>query len=330
MPSGHAPLIVAFLLALFPGAAHAAALPLALETKIPLGDVKGRIDHFAVDPERQRLFVAELGNDSVGVIDLKARKLIHTITGLSAPQGLGYVRSSDELYVANAGDGSVHLFKGDDLTPAGRIELHDDADNVRVDASHQRVYIGYGDGALSVVDPATRVRIADIPLKGHPESFQLDPAAGRIFVNVPDAGHIAVIDTASGKQVMTWPTRDARANFPMAFDSETGRVIVGFRDPPRLMVFAAQNGAVVANLDLCGDTDDIFVDAKRHRLYVACGEGVVDIFEPRDTSYARAGRVPTVTGARTAFFAPEMDRLFVAVRATDKEPAAVWVFRPTP
>jgi len=55
--------------------------PLLLETKIPLGSVSGRIDHFAVDPGRQRLFVAELGNNSVGVIDLKQPKVLRTIAG---------------------------------------------------------------------------------------------------------------------------------------------------------------------------------------------------------------------------------------------------------
>jgi len=331
MPSATAPLIIALCLWLFPEVAHAAGPPpLELETKIPLGDVKGRIDHFAIDLDRQRLFVAELGNDSVGVIDLKERKLSRTITGLSAPQGVGYVRSTDTLYVANAGDGSVHLFQGAELTPNGRIELDDDADNIRVDTQSNRVYIGYGDGALSVVDPSSRAKIANIPLQGHPESFQIDRAGGRIFVNVPDAKHIAVIDITSEKQVMTWPARDARANFPMAFDSEAARVIVGFREPARLMAFDARDGHVLANLDLCGDTDDVFVDSKRHRIYVSCGEGAVDVFEERGTGYARIARVPTVTGARTSFFVPEIDRLFVAVRATAREPAAVWVFQPTP
>ncbi len=35
--------------------------PLQLETKIPLGDVRGRIDHMAVDLKRQRLFVCRIG-----------------------------------------------------------------------------------------------------------------------------------------------------------------------------------------------------------------------------------------------------------------------------
>jgi hypothetical protein len=61
---------------------------LVLEAKIGLGAVRGRIDHFAFDPTRQRLFVAELGNDSVGVIDLKGRSLARRLTGLGEPQGL--------------------------------------------------------------------------------------------------------------------------------------------------------------------------------------------------------------------------------------------------
>ena len=56
--------------------------PLQFEGKIPLGDVRGRIDHMAVDLPRRRLFVAELGNDTVGVVDLNERKVLRVIPGL--------------------------------------------------------------------------------------------------------------------------------------------------------------------------------------------------------------------------------------------------------
>jgi DNA-binding beta-propeller fold protein YncE len=84
---------------------------LRIEAKIPLGDVRGRIDHMAFDLARQRLFVAELGNDSVGVVDLKDQRTIRTIAGLAQPQGVGYVASTDTLYAANARDGTVRLFR---------------------------------------------------------------------------------------------------------------------------------------------------------------------------------------------------------------------------
>ena len=310
--------------------AQTAAAPLELEIKIPLGPISGRIDHLAVDLKRQRLFVAELGNDTIGVVNLAARKVQSTMFGAKAPQGIAYEPSTDTVYVANAADGSVRILRGEDLTLVGRIDLGDDADNVRVDSARNRVLVGYGKGALAVIDPKGRAKVADIRLKAHPESFQIDESGTRAFVNVPDAKEIEVVDLAKGKAIGTFPTQGHHANFPMAVDREAQRVLVGFRSPPRLLVLSSTDGAVVANLDTCGDADDVFVDGKRHRVYVSCGAGVVDVFEERAGSYMRLGHIGTAPGARTSLFVPEMDRLFVAVRAAGSEPAAVWLFRPVP
>ena len=306
--------------------AQTAGSPLVLEAKIPLGDVSGRVDHLGIDVKRQRLFVAELGNDSLGVVDLASGK-VRAIAGFSEPQGVAYVASADSLYVANGGDGSVRVLRSDNLAPIGRIELGDDADNVRVDASRNRVLVGYGNGAIAVIDPQSRTKIADIRLKGHPESFRLDPTDTRIFVNVPDSRAIEVADLAAGTS-RSLPTPGVGANFPMAIDADARRVLVVFRSPPLLMALSTEDGRVVAMTATCGDADDVFVDAKRHRVYVSCGEGFVDVFAAETAGYRRIARVPTVSGARTSLFVPERDRLFVAVRARSNEPAAIWVFRP--
>ena len=318
----HAVALAAVVLA---AASAAAAEPLRLEAKIPLGSVAGRIDHMAVDLARRRLFVAELGNDSVGVVDLDARKVVHVIAGLKNPQGVALVPAQDTLYVANARDGSVRIFRGAEYADAGRIDLGDDADNIRVDPGGARVYVGYGGGALAVIDPAKGQKIADIPLPAHPESFQLDRNSNRIFVNVPDAKAIAVVD-ADRKGVTNWPTRDSAGNFPMALREDARQVVVVFRRPASLGVFAMADGAPVAAPATCGDADDVFHDAKRHRIYVSCGEGHVDVFDTE--GYRHLARIPTVAGARTSLFVPELDLFLLAVRATAREPAAIWVFRP--
>jgi len=309
--------------------AQTAGAPLVLEAEIPLGDVSGRIDHLSIDVKRQRLFVAELGNNSLGVIDLAAGKVLRRIDGLSEPQGVAYVLFTDSVFVANAGDGSVRVLRGNDLTPMGRIELGDDADNVRVDAARNRVLVGYGKGALAVIDPATQTKTADIHLKAHPEGFQIDETGTQIFVNVPDARGIEVVDLAAGS-TRPLPTQGAGSNFPMSIDAEEHRVLVVFRSPPTLMALSIQDGHLAATVETCGDADDVFVDPKRRRVYVSCGEGVIDVLEPGEAGYQEIARVPTVSGARTALFVPELDRLFVAVRAASNEPAAIWVFRPTP
>ena len=304
--------------------------PLQLESKIPLGQVAGRIDHMAIDLTRQRLFVAELGNNSVGVIDLVVRKVVHNIVGFKEPQGVGYVPSADTLYVTNAGDGSVLVFRAGDYAAVGRIDLGDDADNVRVDAVAKQVFVGYGSGALAVIDSEKRGKIADIALKGHPESFQLDRGSNRIFANVPDAQTIAVVDRTAGRQTASWPTTDAGGNFPMALDEDAQQVIVVFRNPAKLGVFSMRDGSVAGSAETCGDSDDVFVDTKRHRVYVSCGDGFLDVFDTQAGAYKRIAHVSTVSGARTSLFVPQLDRLLLAARASSGKPAEIWVYRPTP
>jgi YVTN family beta-propeller protein len=302
--------------------------PLQLEARILLGDVRGRIDHMAVDLKRQRLFVAELGNDSVGVVDLANRSMVRTISGLNEPQGVGYEPLTDALYVTSARDGSVRLYEANDYKAIGRVELGGDADNVRIDVAAKHVIVGYGDGGLAVLDPSSRSKVQSVPLKAHPESFQIEPSSGRIFVNLPDANAVAVVDGRTGKQLANWPM-DKGGNFAMTVDRDRSRVLVAFRNPPELAAFST-DGKAIANVDTCGDVDDLFVDAKRGRVYLSCGAGYVDVLEIDGAGYRRIARLPTATGARTSLFVPEMDRLLVAVRAGLAGPAAIWVFKPVP
>ena len=87
---------------------------------------------------------------------------------------------------------------------------------------------------------------------------------------------------------------------------------------------------MIASPDICGDADDLFVDAKRHRVYVSCGQGFIDVLDAQGNAYQRVARIPTVSGARTSLFVTELDRLILAVRASSGEPAALWVYRPIP
>jgi YVTN family beta-propeller protein len=93
--------LLAAVLCTIAGAGHAAepAVPLVVERTIALKGVSGRIDHLAIDLGRKRLFVAELGNGTVDVIDLDSASVIRRIEGLKEPQGLAYAPAVDVLAV---------------------------------------------------------------------------------------------------------------------------------------------------------------------------------------------------------------------------------------
>jgi len=308
--------------------------PLVLEGKIALGSVAGRIDHFALDADHGRLFVAEQGNDSVAIVDLKEGRVARRLSGLRVPHGIAYHAATGTLYVANAGDGSVRPSQGADFAPVGTISLGDDADNVLLDPGRDRIVIGYTKGALAMIDPVSHRKVGEIFLWGHPESFLFDDSGARLFVNIPDATQIAIVDVARGEQTSILDMGGAHANFPMAFDADRHRLMIAFRNPARLSVFDTDSGTRAIDIDTCHDADDVSVDARRQRLYVSCGEGSIDVFDAKE-GYARIARLPTVTGASTSLFVPSLvasgnDRLYLGVRATRTEPAAVWVFRPQP
>lgn len=313
--------------AIIAGTAWGADAPLTLEAKIPLGQVRGRIDHLAVDVAQKRLFVAELGNDTVGVVDLAHHVVLRTLTGLHEPQGVGYESTTDTLYVANAGDGAVQLFQGAGLAPVGRIALGQDADNVRIDPGTHRVIVGYGSGALAVIDPVSRNKIGDIKLNGHPESFQIIADGNQGIVNVPDAHEIAAVNFAQGRQTASWLTEGLRANYPMTLDTAGSRVHVVFRHPATLAAFDARSGKKLFSIETCGDSDDVFFDSMRSRAYVSCGEGFIEVLGVQADHYVKEAKIVTVGGARTALFVPELDRFFLAVRASGQEPAAIWIFK---
>lgn len=287
----------------------AMARSLSVEARIPLGPVRGRIDHLAIDLEGMRLFVAELGNDSVGVVDLRAGKVVDTIDGLAEPQGVGWEPGTHTLWVANARDGSVRIFDGSTLKPVGRIDLGDDADNVRMAGG--KVFVGYGGGALAVIDPVSRRVVATLPLAGHPEGFQVDPDSNRAFVNVPDKREIAVVDLRLARQEASRSTDRFRATFPMALLPDGGTAVVARR--PAALLRYDPTGKLAWTKPTCGDADDVFFDESRRSFDVSCGDGKVAI-QP-DRADGADERTPTAQGARTSLFSPQLDRLYVAAPA---------------
>ena len=307
------------------------AAPLRLAQTIALSGVEGRIDHLGVDVKGMRLFVAALGNHTLEVVDLRAGKRVHRIAGFEEPQGVFYVPEVDKIFVADGGDGSCRIYDGNTFGLIATVKFSGDADNVRFDRPAKRLYVGHGDGALGVIEPSSAKRLADVKLEGHPESFQLERAGPRIFLNVPTAGHVAVVDRNALRVIAQWPVEGARANFPMALDEAHGRLFITCRKPPELLVCDIASGKVVTRRPVVGDADDMFYDAARKRIYISGGEGFLSVVEQLDADHYRlAASLPTAAGARTSLFVPDLGRLYLAVPHRGAQGAEVRVYEVQP
>src|SRR5215218_2612032 len=298
---------------------------------IALPNVSGRIDHMALDPEGSRLFVAALGNNTLEVVDLKAGTVTDEIKGLKEPQGVAYVPEDNKLLVTNGEGDSLDIYDAQSLKLLTQVVLGDDPDNVRYDATTGYAYVGYGTGnssALGIIDVRTGTKVAHITLSGHPESFQLQSEGPRMFVNVPTAGHIAVVDRDKESVAETWPLSNAAENFPMALDDGNHRLFVGTRSPAKLLVLDTETGKMITSLDSSRDADDIFYDATNKRIYVSGGEGAISVFEQTDPdTYSLLDKVDTAEGARTSLFVPDSGTLYVAVPHRGSQQPEVHAFQ---
>jgi DNA-binding beta-propeller fold protein YncE len=304
------------------------AAPLKLKETIALPGVEGRIDHFAFDAAGDRLFVCALGNNTLEVLDLRKGQRIHSITGLGAPQGVTYIPEVDRLFVANDKGGVCKIYDAKSFQSVGELNFKDDADNVRYDDSSKRLYVGFGSGGIGIISAPESKAIGSIRLSAHPEAFELEKQGKRIFVNVPNARHVAVIDRDKGEVINTWKTDLAFGNFPMALDEANHRLFIGCRLPSKLVVLDTDSGEIVAKIDISGDPDDVFYDSKRHRIYAICGAGKIDIIEQADaSSYKVSGYMDTAAGARTGLFVPERDMLFVAIPHRGSQKAEIRAYR---
>jgi len=306
--------------------------PLLLVQEIPLPNVGGRIDHFTFDAKRKRVIGAALGNNTVEVVDTFAGRDIHSITGAAAPQGVVYVGDLDKLFVANGTDGKLRIYDGDSFKLLNTVDIGEDADNVRYDPVGKKIYVAYGgdeEGGLAVIDAVSGKRLEDAAkLDAHPESFQIATSGPVIFANIATKAKVVVIDRTTHK-VTEWPLRTGKANYPMALDEADHRVFVVTRKPAQLVVLDSESGAMVGSVPCVNDADDLYYDAGRKRIYVPGGEGFISVIQQTDPDHYRLlAKILTTVGARTGLWYEKRDRFYLAVPASSKQAAALWVYAP--
>src|SRR5262249_6401110 len=99
------------------------------------------------------------------------------------------------------------------------------------------------------------------------------------------------------------------------------------RNPARLVVLDTTSGKQVAVMNCSADADDTFYDQQNKRIYIAAGEGLIDVFQQQDGDhYQSLRKITTEPGARTGLFVPELHRFFLAVPHRGNQQAAVWVY----
>jgi DNA-binding beta-propeller fold protein YncE len=299
--------------------------PLQLLRTISRPGVHRRWDHFGVDLDGHRLFLASEDEAVVDVFDLRTNRLIHTITGLKKPHNILVRPDIKRIFVIDGEASEVKIFQYDSYQLIGRTQLTIDADPIAYDPSTKYLYVVNGGREahtpyclISVVDTESSAKLLEIKLNTNRlESMALEKLGSRLFVNMTGNNEIGVIDLQKHAVVQRWPIAAGEENSPMQFDEANHRLFVATRKPPKLVVVSTDTGKEIASLPVGVLVDDLAYDAANHRLYVPSGEGFITIVEQRSADdYRVIENLATAPGAKTARLVPELNRYFVAVPST--------------
>lgn len=303
---------------------------LLYDSSIALPRVRGGFDLMAVDIKGQRLFVSAEDNHTVEVADLRQRKSIASIPNLNEPKWVVYRPDENILYVATGKDGRVTGLDATTYEVKYTFQFKEKCNNLRYDAATHELWVGVGDtfGSLGIIDLKTHKIIGQIKLADYPKQFEID--GDRVYVNIPSKNIIQVVDRISRKVISDWQVKEAKENVPMGLDHQHRRLFVAC-EPGKFIVYSTSTGQSIASLDINKAADGIYYDAKRLRIYISTGEGFIDVVsQTTPDRYEMIERLPTVKGAGTSLYVPDLNLFFLAAPQEGNRQAALRLYRPAP
>ena len=318
---------------------EAARQPLRLVQTISIPNVKGRLDHMELDVSGNRLFVAGLENGTFEVVDLLSGKWTRSISGFTKPQGALSVPEFNKLFLTSGDDGMVRVFRGDTLQLLDSIQLELGPNRIVYEPRSKLVYVGYGGsdagkdyGEVGIISAKDDKHIGDIKVAAHPSELLLNKSGTTLFVFISIANRLQVVDTNTRQVLASWRVSSQRPG-DAAFDEITSRLFIGTRTPPEMIVMDSKSGKEVAHLPTAEGQDGVYFDRRRKRVYVSGGRelpsGFVYVYQQVSADkYETIGKIATRSGAGTSYWSSELNRLYVAAPANDKEDAAILVYAP--
>jgi DNA-binding beta-propeller fold protein YncE len=222
------------------------APPLRTVRSIPLpAAVKGAFDHLTVDLAHHRLFVTPEDYKAVMVLDLATGAVIHEITGIGRPHAVLYREDLNRIYVTDGEEGAVKTFDGATYRLLKTTALAKDADSIGYDSSRKLLYVDNGG-------------------KDEGKKYSL----------------VSIIETGSDKKLADI-TIESETLEAMALDVFRPRMYVNNKAKNQIEVIDRWKGAVVAvwPVTLCKDNVAMGLDEQHQRLFAACRDGKVSVFD---------------------------------------------------
>jgi YVTN family beta-propeller protein/VCBS repeat-containing protein len=249
-----------------------------LVTPIPVGSLPEGV---AVNPVTNLVYVANLGSNTVSVIDGETSKIAaKPIPVGTRPWGVAVNPATNRVYVTNLGSNTVTVIDAATNAVVGSaIPVGRDPEGIAVNPATNRVYVANTlDNTVTVIDGAANAVVGSpIPVGIAPDGVAVNPVTDRVYVAnfTPDEVHgtVTVIDGATNA-VMDRPIQVGRHPAGLDVNPAINRVYVADGLGQNVSEIDGAANKVIGNLfPIASGTRYVAVNPANGRIYVVGEQG---------------------------------------------------------
>jgi DNA-binding beta-propeller fold protein YncE len=292
-----------------------------------------RFDYLTIDGPRHLLFSTHLGAGLLYAIDLRTNKVVKTFADLPGIEGVELAPDVSKAYTSNWLESKIGVIDLEQMKLIKKIPTESKPDGIAYAEPFHKIYVSDERAkAEAVVDATKDEIITTIHFQSETGNPRYDPVSRHVFVNLQDKNVITEIDPSTDKEVAEYPVGKCRGNHGMALDSEHRLAFLSCEENDLMTVFRLDTHEPIAYLPQAKGGDVIAFDAGLRRIYVACYEGAISIFQEDDpTHFRKLGDVPVQKKIHSLAIDPSNHRVYVPEQEENGAPAAkIAVFEAVP
>ncbi|TCW84466.1 hypothetical protein C5O80_14465 [Burkholderia sp. SRS-46] len=298
------------------------SLPLKHVADIPLPGRTTRLDYASLDPGRNLLFIAHLGDGDVIVFDTQASRVTARIADVPSVHGVLAIPALSRVYASATGTDEIVAIDAATLKIVARMPGGHYPDGMAYAPDARKLYVADEYGKTeTVIDVRRNRRVATIPLDGEAGNTQYDPVSRHIFVNVQTRRQLVEIDPATDSVVGRFDLPGAKGNHGLLIDSKDRLAFVACEGNDKLIVFDLRSKQIIRSFDVGTDPDVLAFDPALGKLFVAGEAGTVSMFSVTGANVAKVGDAYLGPNAHVVSVDPNTHRAYFPLMNVGGHPA---------
>lgn len=258
----------------------ALTLPLKQIVDVPLGKPTSRYDYESIDSKLGLLFIADLAESRVLVVDVRANKLVKTIPDVANVHGVIAVPEQGRAYATATGANQTVIIDATTLRVIARVSSGGYPDGLAWMPERNKVYVSDEHGqTVAVIDAAANKLLKLIPIGGNVGNTQFNRADGLIYSNDQSHNDLVAIDPAKDAVVGRWKWQTCKGSHGLQLVPDLQIAYAACEGNDKLATMSLADHKQIDVQSVAADPDVMATDFGLKRLYVAGEGGVVSVFD---------------------------------------------------